>query len=135
MKFDFQSALVTFPVTLYKARGGTLFLASQSCRRWPDVGGARGAQDSVDSPKFQKKTVTLAVCEVADKDGSSPSQVGSLVLNLADYADAAGLVKKLPVAVATAVSAACGQPLLSVTIRRAPHPPPCCPTRVVPPPV
>jgi len=63
------------------------------------------------------------VCEVADKDGSGPSQVGSLVLNLADYAEAEGVAKKLPVAVATAISAACGQPQLGVSIRRAPLPP------------
>jgi len=79
---------------------------------------ARRAQDG-DSVKFLKKTVTLSVCETLDKAGNSPSQVGSLILNLADYADADRLDKKIPVAVASAITAACGQPQLSLTIRRA----------------
>jgi hypothetical protein len=64
--------------------------------------------------------VTLTVCEMADKNGSNPSGVGSIVLNLAEFASLEGTEteRRVPLATSTTISAAVGQPMLFFTIRR-----------------
>ena len=71
--------------------------------------------------RFAKKAVTLTVCEVVDVSGRNPTDVGSLVLNLAEYASMDGTEHelKLPLATAAIISAAVGSPVLHLTIRRA----------------
>ena len=75
----------------------------------------------MDGPrKYAKKTLTLTVCEVLDISGRNPTDVGSIVLNLAEFASVDGMEneRRLPLACSSTITAAVGQPMLSCTIRR-----------------
>ena len=62
------------------------------------------------------------MCETLDTTGRSPTDVGSVVLNLAEFAstDGASNDRRLPLACSPTITAAVGQPVLACTIRRAP---------------
>jgi len=80
---------------------------------------ARATQEADGARKYAKKTLTLTVCEVLDISGRNPADVGSIVLNLAEFASAEGAdnERRLPLACSAAITAAVGQPMLSCTIR------------------
>ena len=81
---------------------------------------ARPALQDSDGPrKYAKKTLTLTVCEVLDISGRNPTDVGSIVLNLAEFASTDGLEneRRLPLACSSTITAAVGQPMLACTIR------------------
>lgn len=73
-------------------------------------------QDS-ESGKYEKKAVSLTLVETVDPQGNNVTSLVSHQLNLADFVDADRVEKKLPLACGSAITAACGQPTLSVTIR------------------
>jgi hypothetical protein len=88
----------------------------------PPADRARTSQETDGPRKYAKKTLTLTVCEVVDISGRNPTDVGSIVLNLAEFASTDGMEneRRLPLACSSAITAACGQPMLACTIRRAP---------------
>ncbi len=61
------------------------------------------------------------MCQTADVSGRNPEEVGSVVLNWAEFAslDGAEHEKKVAVATSAAITGVVGQPELSFTIRRA----------------
>ena len=132
LKYDFRET-IAFPVTLYKARGVAVprGCAFEQHHRLPPLCRltAHAAQESDGPRKYAKKTLTLTVCETASPDGKNATDVGSIVLNLAEFAstDGADNDRRLPLACSAAITAAVGQPMLACTIRRAP--PAGCPQR------
>ncbi len=99
---------------------------TNTCGAWdfrPDT--RFGCAQEPDAPsggvgRYAKKTLTLTVCEMADVSGRNPSEVGSIVLNLAEFASLEGTEteRRVPLATSSAISAAVGQPMLFFTIRR-----------------
>ena len=84
----------------------------------------RPAQEAEGSRKYAKKTLTLTLCETSDTQPRNGADVGSIVLNLAEFASAGDGVesdRRLPVACSSTITAVVGQPVLIVTIRRAPR--------------
>ncbi len=69
--------------------------------------------------KYAKKCVTITVCETVDVSGRNPTEVGSIVLNLAEFASADGRPEELrkPLKTSGAVTAIVGDPYLSMSVR------------------
>ena len=63
--------------------------------------------------------MSLTLVETVDPQGNNLTSLVSHQLNLAEFVDADRVEKKLPLACGSAITAACGQPQLSVTIRHA----------------
>jgi hypothetical protein len=152
LKFAFNDT-VTFPVTLYKARRaasrslpGRLVVANSSQAASFQVPSRAHSlllsapQESETSSSYAKKTLTLTVLESADVSGRNPTEVGTLVLNLADFASTDAKTEELRkvIKASGAITTVVGDPFLAFSIRCARLPPawhpPSCPRALQRPP-
>ena len=80
---------------------------------------ACGSQESEGSSSYAKKTLTLTVLESADVSGRNPTEVGTLVLNLAEFASTEGRTDELRkvVKASGAITTVVGDPFLAFSIR------------------
>ena len=76
-------------------------------------------QESESSGSYEKKVVTLTVMESADVSGRNPTEVGSLTVNLAEFASPEGRAEeqRKPVKTSGAITTVVGDPFLAFTIR------------------
>lgn len=126
LKFAFNDT-ITFPVTLYKVRLSVrpcaAAVAARSRARHSSSAhrqlASLPAQEGDSPAKYAKKSVTLTVVESVDVSGRNPTEVGTIVLNLADFASPDGRTEELKKSLkcSGAVTAVVGDPNLSFSVR------------------
>ena len=131
LKFAFNDT-VTFPVTLYKARrvSRRSWRAASWWRTVPKLPNSGvltrrhphalvAYQESETSSSYAKKMLTLTVLESADVSGRNPTEVGTLVLNLAEFASTEAKTDELRkvVKASGAITTVVGDPFLAFSIR------------------